>query len=174
MPVKKQKGFTLLELLIVIAIIGILASIAIPQYSKYRARTQISSVLSGCRSLYRAFTIFYIENDSMYPSDDPADADEFNKTTFYPLNDAVNWMGGVKFEIDIAQLQKNIGGAPAARTYVTDNDFQNYYLVMPWGNDPKSLFVVATAADVTHGAELIDAGNYLDGVYLWQDGQIKH
>jgi len=49
-----QKGFTLIELMIVVAIIGILAAIAIPQYQNYISKSQVSRVMSEVGSMRTA------------------------------------------------------------------------------------------------------------------------
>jgi prepilin-type N-terminal cleavage/methylation domain-containing protein len=52
-----QKGFTLIELMIVIAIIGILAAIAIPQYSDYTSRARASGTVSELDSFKKNISI---------------------------------------------------------------------------------------------------------------------
>ena len=58
---KNEKGFTLIELMIVIAIIGILAAIAIPQFSAYRKRSYNSSAQSDCRNIATAQEAYYVD-----------------------------------------------------------------------------------------------------------------
>lgn len=59
MKAQVQKGFTLIELMIVVAIIGILAAIALPAYQDYTARSQMSEAMTLASGARTAVTEFY-------------------------------------------------------------------------------------------------------------------
>lgn len=68
-PLRKkagQKGFTLIELMIVVAIIGILAAIAIPQFASYRAKAFDKSTISDVRNAKTTMEAAYADNQQ-YP-----------------------------------------------------------------------------------------------------------
>jgi prepilin-type N-terminal cleavage/methylation domain-containing protein len=64
----KKKGFTLIELMIVIAIIAILAAILVPNFLRARAQGQFTSCQSNCKNIGTALEMYSTDNSGHYPT----------------------------------------------------------------------------------------------------------
>ena len=64
MKSKLQRGFTLIELMIVVAIIGILAAIAIPNFTRFQAKSKQSEVKTNLKAIFTAAKSYFAERDN--------------------------------------------------------------------------------------------------------------
>jgi prepilin-type N-terminal cleavage/methylation domain-containing protein len=64
---KRSKGFTLIELMIVVAIIGILAAVAIPKFADLVTKSKEASVKGGLGAVRSAVSIYYGDLEGSYP-----------------------------------------------------------------------------------------------------------
>lgn len=128
MNMKNEKGFTLIELMIVIAIIGILAAIAIPNFNAYRARSYNSSANTDIRNMITSQEGYYVDKGTY--ATDVADLERYG----YVISDGVN-EAAINITVDTDTNEYTITGV--ANTKAGDRAV-TYSVVGPGGTIGKS------------------------------------
>lgn len=107
MKKQQQKGFTLIELMIVVAIIGILAAVALPAYQDYTVRAKLSEATGMAAAAKTAVTEYYQSNGDLPTSNTEAGIRTINSD--YVDSIAVGAAG--KITVDLTATAAGIGKA---------------------------------------------------------------
>ena len=153
-----NRGFSLIELLIVFAIIGVLAAIAIPMLRQSNHRADVGAVVDEAKTVYAAFKQHYVD-ESVYPfaSSSPA----FELDTFEPLRSLGYYDGDITTRL--------VGGKADAYDSPDDKgQNREFWLEMTLKSDPTIRILVADSDDAP-----LTGGDYADGIYLYRDGALK-
>ena len=118
---KKQQGFTLIELMIVVAIIGILAAIAIPAYQDYTIRAQVSEGINLASGAKAAISEYFMDSGALPGSNADAGLEAAaNITGNYASNVAVGANGVVTVTYSGADVNAQIAGQTLTLTPTTN------------------------------------------------------
>lgn len=142
-----QRGFTLIEVLLVLVILALLAAIAIPIYSQVLNKSKVSAIVSDAHGVYNALMRFNVDEGIF-----PAMAD-FDKATLAPLS-----TGGY-FEAYDTLNSKLAGGE--IQLYVQFAD--QFVILLAPEHDPTN-FIYIYHTNIW--------GFWRDGIYLLEDGEL--
>ncbi len=165
--ISNQSGFSLVELMVVVAIISLLSAIAIPNFMKFQARTrtteaklQLAGIYTAQASFFGSYSIYHICLN--YMGYDPT---EFRSSRFYSVGMTVNaaidpgaFLGAVNSDLDPVACPQNLAIAEGVTYFsagngvggqVADVTFIPPTVIGDQTNDPQMIFV-AGAGGVIH------------------------
>jgi prepilin-type N-terminal cleavage/methylation domain-containing protein len=150
-----SRGFSLVELLVVLATISVLMAITVPMMQSAMLRAHVGAMATDARAIHDAFKQHYIDNN-LYPNaiDPPA----FELDTFEPLVGMGYYDGRV--------ASKLLG--MAADAYDSPDDLgnnQEFWLELTLAADPSVRFLVADSDDAP-----LSGGADMDGIYFYRNG----
>jgi prepilin-type N-terminal cleavage/methylation domain-containing protein len=116
---KKDQGFSLIELLIVVAIIAIIAAIAVPSMLTARMAANESSAIEGCRTIGSAEVAYSATNNQMYTDLDSLVTGQFLDSRYASTGNGFN---GYQYSADLVTGGVGAGAVPEAFQFVADTD----------------------------------------------------
>jgi len=159
---KKQNGFTLVELMIVVAIIGILAAVAIPKFAQMLEKSREGATKGNLSALKSAASNYYADQQGQYPSTLSTltwSMTAAGSTTTYPafIPNYIDQISGVKVTgANTVNSPANAGPGTTNPTLVTTSSFSGVAFVntssgqgWKYDNSAGNLWVNSTMVDMS-------------------------
>lgn len=132
---KRQRGFTLLEMMVVVAIIAILAAILIPNFTHARAQAATSACMSNIKTIATAMELYYTDNEA-YPNVTKAAVSSVSELAAYLGNqNPVDPAGSGSYEISASESSSGVW---------------SYQIWCPGTHDPTTLKSIQSGGSTTN------------------------